>query len=55
MTPLQKLREMLKDEAEDLRLEINRSDSDEDHYLDGKLQALRSTIEKIDALEAQEK
>lgn len=51
MTNFQRLRAMLEEEIQDLRLEIERSDSEEDYYLDGKFQALRSTVEKMDELE----
>jgi hypothetical protein len=51
ITNFKKLRAMLKDEVEHLRQEVLRSQSYETHYLDGKLQALRATLEMMDALE----
>ncbi len=47
MTPIQTLRAVLREEADDLR-DYPR---EETHYQDGKLFALMSTIEKIDDIE----
>lgn len=51
MTNIQKLRRILTAEVNELEEYIRRANHRETFYLDGKLQALRATIEKIDELE----